>query len=77
MRTHARALCKGQLPNGQVIRIDWMDPDVMEALLPVAPPDQILQVFAAFDALLTIDGERWSRWSLEAARLVRHVSVVA
>jgi len=36
MRTHARALCKAQLPNGQAIRIDWMDPEVMEALLPLA-----------------------------------------
>ena len=77
MRMHGRALCKGQLPNGQAIRIDWMDPEVMEALLPVAAPDQLQRVYAGFEALITIGPKRWTRWTLEGARLARRVSAVA
>ena len=77
MRMHGRALCKGQLPNGQAIRIDWMDPDVMEALLPVAAPDQLQRVYAGFEALITIAPKRWTRWALDGARLARRVSAVA
>jgi hypothetical protein len=77
MRTHARALCKGQLPNGQAIRIDWMDPAVMAALLPVATPDQLQRAYAGFDALVTLSPTRWVRWTLEGARLLRQASGVA
>jgi hypothetical protein len=77
MRAHGRALCKAQLPNGQAIRIDWMDPDVMEALLPVAAPEQLQRVYAGFDELLTLGLDRWTRWSASAARLVRQVTGVA
>jgi len=76
MRMHGRALCKAQLPNGQAIRIDWMDPEVMEALLPVAPPDQLQRVFAGFDALITVRTDEWTRWSVSATRLVRETSGV-
>ena len=77
MRTHSRALCKAQLPNGQSVRIDWMDPEVMEALLPVAAPDQLARVYAGFDALVTLSADRWTRWSLNGARLMRQISGVA
>lgn len=77
MRTHGRALCKAQLPNGQAIRIDWMDPEVMEALLPVAAPDQLERVYAGFDALVTLGAQRWTRWSRDGARLLRRTTAVA
>jgi len=77
MRTHGRALCKAQLPNGQAIRIDWMDPEVMEALLPVAAPDQLQRVYAGFDTLVTLGVDRWTRWSVSAGRLTRQVTGVA
>ena len=77
MRMHGRALCKAQLPNGQAIRIDWMDPEVMEALLPVAAPDQLARVYAGFDALVTLSAERWTRWSVSGGRLMRQTTGVA
>jgi hypothetical protein len=77
MRSHARALCKAQLPNGQAIRIDWMDPDLMEALLPVAAPDQLQRVYAGFDALVTMRAERWTRWSVSGTGLMRQATGVA
>lgn len=77
MRAHGRALCKARLPNGQAIRIDWMDPEVMEAVLPVATPEQLQRIYAGFDLLVTIGAGRWTRWSVDGARLVRRVSAVA
>lgn len=77
MRMHGRALCKAQLPNGQAIRIDWMDPEVMEALLPMAAPDQLQRVYAGCDTLITLGADRWTRWSAEGARLLRQTTGVA
>jgi Domain of unknown function (DUF4123) len=77
MRTHARALCKAQLPNGQAIRVDWMDPEVLEALLPLAAADQLERVYAGLDSLVTVKSDRWTRWSMSAAQLVRETSGVA
>jgi hypothetical protein len=77
MRMHGRALCKARLPNGQAIRVDWMDPEVLEALLAAAAPEQLSQVFAGFDVLVTPAPDRWTRWSLSGAQLVRDVVGVA
>ena len=77
MRTHSRALCKAQLPNGQAIRVNWMDPEVMEALLPVAAPEQLQRVYSGFDVLVTMTADRWTRWSLSSARLIREATGVA
>jgi hypothetical protein len=80
MRSACRALCKAQLPGGQAIRIDWMDPEVMDALLPVAPADQLQRVIgpgAAFEQLLTLAPAQWTRWSASTGRLVRHSGALA
>jgi len=77
MRMHGRALCKARLPNGQAIRLDWMDPEVMEALLPVATAEQLERVYAGFDALVTLSPGRWTRWSVSGGGLVRQVTGVA
>jgi hypothetical protein len=77
MRSHARALCKAQLPNGQAIRIDWMDPEVMEALLPVAAPDQLQRMYAGFDTLVTMSADRWTRWLVNGPGLLRQATGVA
>ena len=77
MRSHGRALCRATLPNGQSIRIDWMDPEVLEALLPVAGADTLQRVYAGFDSLVTLEPSRWTRWSVEGARLARQTSGVA
>jgi hypothetical protein len=73
MRMHGRVLCKAQLPNGQAIRIDWMDPEVMEALLPVASPDQLQRVFSGVDALITLAPGRWTRWTRGPSGLAREI----
>jgi hypothetical protein len=77
MRAHARALCKAQLPNGHSIRVDWMDPEIMEALLPLAAKDQLERIYAGFDSLHTLSAQHWTRWSVSAAQLVRETTGVA
>jgi len=77
MRTHSRALCKAQLPNGQAIRVNWMDPEVMEALLPVAAPEQLQHAYSGFDVLVTMTADRWTRWSLSGTRLLCEATGVA
>lgn len=76
MRSHGRALCKALLPNGQAVRIDWMDPEVMEALMPGAAPDQLQQVFADIDAMLTLQPRLWTTWRCETGRLSRQAHAV-
>ena len=76
MRTHGRGLCKARLPNGQAIRVDWMDPAVMEALLAVSEPDQLQRVYSGFNALITLGAGRWTHWSADGAQLRRQVTVV-
>lgn len=76
MRAQGRALCKAQLPNGQAIRIDWMDPEVMEALLPAAAPDQIERLFASLETLVTLSPTQWVRWSVSMGKLRRERSGV-
>lgn len=77
LRHHARNLCRARLPNGQAIRIDWMDPEVMDALLPVAAGDQLQRLFTGIEALVTITPQRWVRWSAPVGRLVRQTTDVA
>jgi hypothetical protein len=76
MRKHARELCKAQLPNGQAIRVNWMDPEVMEALLPVASPDELNVVYGGLDSLITFEPQRWTRWSMNDGRLQRQATTV-
>lgn len=69
VRRQARSLCEARLPDGDTIRLDWMDPEVMQVILPVAPPDQLQQVFTVFDDVWTPAPDRWTCWTLTAGRL--------
>ena len=48
-----------------------------QALLPVAGADTLQRVYAGFDSLVTLEPSRWTRWSVEGARLARQTSGVA
>lgn len=77
LRTKGRELCRAQLPNGQAIRLDWMDPEILQALLPVAPADQLQRVFYGFDAIVCTGTRAWTRYSVSAGRLVQQNFSVA
>lgn len=76
VRERGRALCRAQLPNGQSIRVDWMDPEVIEVLLSAASPDQLQRAFASIDALVSLTPDRWTRWTVQLGRLGRQTTGV-
>ena len=76
MRAHGRRLCEAVLPEGPEIRLDWMDPEVLQALLPLAPPEQLQRIFAELQSLVWIDAQRWIRCSLVMGRLEQRSSVL-
>lgn len=61
LRRHARSLCAATLPDGQEIALDWMDPQVLRALLPDAPREQLEQILAPLLGLLWAEGNDWVR----------------
>jgi hypothetical protein len=69
LRSHARALCQATLADGQAIELDWMDPQILRELLPLAPPEQLDQLFAPLQALLWPEGRDWVRHTLPQGRL--------
>ncbi len=78
MRSHGRALCKAQLPGGEPLRLDWADPEMLAALLPLAPLPQLQRVFQAVETIVFAQAERWTRWSFPLGRLqVQHSGVLA
>lgn len=78
LRAHGRSLCRAQLPDGQTLRLDWADPEVLAALLPLAPLPQLQRIFAGLETLIAPEVGRWTRWSLPLGRLqVQHHAVLA
>ncbi len=69
MRSHCRALCKARLGSGEEIALDWMDPPVLRALLPLASADQVAQILAPLQALVLVGTEAWTLCAQQAGRL--------
>lgn len=69
MRSHCRALCKARLGSGQEIALDWMDPPVLRALLPLASADQVEQILAPMQALVLVGTDAWTLCTQQSGRL--------
>ena len=69
VRSHARELRTAVSPEGQIFRLDWMDPVVLDLLLGAATPDQLQTIFGRFDALTVTMPQRWREYRLAAGRL--------
>lgn len=69
MRTHGRALCEASLADGSELRLDWADPAVLQALLPLAPPQQLAWLFTGVESIVIATARQWSRLSLALGRL--------
>jgi hypothetical protein len=77
LRSHARELRSAVSPEGQIFRMDWMDPPVLDVLLTSATPDQLQAIFARLDSLVVTAPQRWLEYRLEAGRLqLRGVDVL-
>ena len=69
LRSHCRALCKARLGSGQEITLDWMDPPVLRALLPLASADQIETMLAPLQSLVIVGHPAWTFCTQQFGRL--------
>lgn len=60
MRSHCRECSRARLPDGTEITIDWMDPSLLRALLPLAPRDQVEHLLAPFESLVIAGTQSWT-----------------
>ena len=69
MRSHCREGSKARLPGGQDIALEWMDPAVLRALLPLAPNDQVEELLSPFDSLVITGARAWTFCTQKFGRL--------
>lgn len=69
VRSQARGLCQARLPDGSELRLDWADPPVLQALLPLASPEQLAGVFSTLEAIVIPGARQWTRMSLSMGAL--------
>ena len=74
VRLHSRRLCEAVLPDGENLRLDWMDPEVLQALLPTVTPDTLQRLFSELSTLVLLDRQRWTWLSLSAGHLVQRTN---
>lgn len=78
LRSHGRALCEATLPDGETVRIDWCDPEVLAAVLPLTDGAQLQRVFGPLESIIATGREAWTRWSSALGRLqVQRTGVLA
>ncbi len=71
LRTHLRNLLEAALPGGQRIALDWMDPVVLQALMPLFGPAELTAFFGPVRSI-TIPGETaWRHAEVRAGRLAQ------
>ncbi|MDP9901035.1 DUF4123 domain-containing protein [Variovorax ginsengisoli] len=71
LRNHLRGLLQALLPGGQRIRLDWMDPAVMRAVLPLAGPSDLTAFFGPVRSLVVPGARAWQHADLQMGRLVQ------
>lgn len=76
MRAHARELGRARLPDGAEIALEWMDPEVLQALLASAAPDQLDRVFAGIDEMIVAGAAQWRHASAALGQLQWQQSAV-
>lgn len=69
LRSHCRALCKARLGSGHEIALDWMDPPVLRALLPLASADQVETMLAPLQSLVIVGQAGWTFCTQQFGRL--------
>jgi hypothetical protein len=69
MRSHCRECARARLPDGREIALDWMDPAVLRALLPLAPRDQVEDLLGPLEALVIAGTQAWTYCTQQFGRL--------
>ncbi len=77
LRSHMRMLTQARLPDGQALTLDWMDPPVLDALLPHFDAAALRAFFGPMRALVIPAPTRWRRAELQLGQLMWHEAVPA
>ena len=71
LRNHLRQLLAAQLPGGEAITLDWMDPEILLALLPLFDGSTLLNFFGPVSRLVIASASTWHYTQLDMGRLVQ------
>jgi hypothetical protein len=69
LRSHLRGLSEACLPGGQPIDLDWMDPEVALAVLPLCDPVALDAFMGPLAAIVLPRAADWTTLELELGRL--------
>ena len=69
LRTHWRGLLQAQLPEGQSIALDWMDPEILWALLPLFDTAGLARFFGPVTTLVQPGAQDWRHARLDPGGL--------
>jgi hypothetical protein len=72
LRAHLRSLRQATLPDGQRIDLDWMDPAVLDVLLPLFDAAGLLTFMGPMQAFVIPRPDDWSTFEISAGQLQRH-----
>ncbi len=73
VRSHGREMRTAITPEGDSLRMDWMDPAVLAVLLSSATPDQLQTLFGPLESLVVTGPQRWLEYRLDMGRLQLHL----
>ncbi len=59
LRSHLRSLMQAQLPDGQVIDLDWMDAPILQAVLGAAGAPQLTEFMGPLQSIVVPQAEGW------------------
>ncbi len=74
LRAHWRGLLQGLLPDGHSIALDWMDPEIFWALLPLFDPAGLARFFGPVSTLVQTGTQGWRHARLES-NLLQQVDI--
>ena len=70
LRGHLRSLLQARLPDGRPIALEWMDPVVLQLLLPQFDPVALSSFFGPVDSISVAGADTWFTASLNLGQLV-------
>lgn len=78
LRSHLRGLSEACLPGGQPIELEWMDPEVMLAVLPLCDPVALDAFMGPLASIVLPRAAAWTTLELELGQLrVRRARLAA
>jgi hypothetical protein len=77
LRGHLRSLLRAQTPVGQTIELDWMDPTILKALLPLFEPAALTGFMGPMESLVIPEVAAWTTARVVLGRLELRIVPVA